>query len=421
MSKVFVFDTNHQPLALCSQRRAKKLLRASKAAVLRLFPFTIILNRAVSNPTLPALRLKIDPGSKKTGIAIVNDHTGEVVWAAELEHRGDKIKASLDSRRAIRRSRRNRKTRYRKPRFNNRTRKAGWLPPSIESRICNVITWVKRLTRLCPIIAISQELVKFDTQLLENPEISGLAYQQGTLAGYEVREFILEKYGRKCVYCGKRDTILEIEHIVPRSRGGSDRITNLTLACHSCNQKKGNRTAEEFGYPQVQAQAKAPLKDAAAVNASRWELYRRLQATGLPIETGTGGRTKFNRTQQGLPKQHWADAACVGASTPEKLIIAGVQPLEIKAIGHGSRQMCLVNKFGFPRTSAKAGKRFFSLQSGDIVKATITAGKKAGTYIGKVAVRARGYFNITTNKLIVNDINHKHCQRLHACDGYSYS
>lgn len=420
MSKVFVLDTNHQPLALCSQRRAKQLLRAGKAAVLRLFPFTIILKRVVSSPTLPALRLKIDPGSKKTGIAIVNDHTGEVVWAAELEHRGDKIKASLDSRRAIRRSRRNRKTRYRKPRFDNRTRKAGWLPPSIESRICNVITWVKRLTRLCPITAISQELVKFDTQLLENPEISGIAYQQGELAGYEIREYILEKFGHKCVYCQAKDRPLELEHIIPRSRGGSNRVSNLTLACHTCNQKKANLTAAEFGYPQVQAQAKAPLKDAAAVNASRWELYRRLQATGLLIETATGGRTKFNRSQQGLTKTHWTDAACVGASTPEKLIIAGVQPLEIKATGHGSRQMCRVDKVGFPRTSAKAGKRWFGFQTGDIIKAVVSAGKKIGRYVGKVAVRASGSFNITTKQQTIQGISYRYCKLIQACDGYCY-
>jgi hypothetical protein len=112
-----------------------------------------------------------------------------VVFAAELTHRGQAIKKRLDARRAARRSRRNRKTRYRKPRFDNRARRAGWLPPSLESRIANVLTWVNRLRSFCPITAISMELVKFDTQLMDNPDIQGVEYQQGTRAGYELREY----------------------------------------------------------------------------------------------------------------------------------------------------------------------------------------------------------------------------------------
>src|SRR5205814_5835125 len=132
------------------------------------YPFTIVLKTAVEAPVLEPLRIKIDPGSKTTGIALVNDATGEVVFAAELTHRGQAIKKSLDDRRGVRRSRRQRHTRYRKPRFQNRkNKKAGWLPPSLESRIANIETWVTRLMRLCPITAISQERVRFDMQLME--------------------------------------------------------------------------------------------------------------------------------------------------------------------------------------------------------------------------------------------------------------
>jgi 5-methylcytosine-specific restriction endonuclease McrA len=420
MSKVFVLDTNHRQLAPCSQRKAKKLLRSGKAAVYKLFPFTIILKYSVTNPTLPSLRLKIDPGSKTTGLAIVNDGTGEVVWAALVGHRGDKVKASFDSRRAVRRSRQSRKTRYRKVRFCNRTRKAGWLPPSLESRISNITTWVERLRRLCPIQSISQELVKFDLQLMDNPEISGLEYQQGELAGYEVKEYLLQKFGHKCAYCRAENIPLQVEHITPRSRGGTDRVSNLTIACNPCNQKKGNRTAEEFGYPEVQALAKAPLKDAAAVNATRLELFRRLQASGLTVEVGSGGLTKYNRSRQGLEKSHWADAACVGLSTPKQLKADDVKPLRINAVGHGSRQMCRMDKFGFPRTSKKAGNKFFGFRSGDIVKAVVKVGKKVGTYLGKVAVRASGYFNIVTKEATIQGISHKYCRIVHFRDGYSY-
>jgi hypothetical protein len=163
---VFVVDTNKTPLAPCHEDRARRLLKSGKAAIYRRFPFTIILKRAVENPQVPDLRVKLDPGSKTTGIAVVDDQSGKVVFAAELSHRGHTIKESLDSRRAIRRGRRNRKTRYRKARWQNRRRKSGWLSPSLQSRIANILTWVARLSRLCRITNISMELVQFDMQLM---------------------------------------------------------------------------------------------------------------------------------------------------------------------------------------------------------------------------------------------------------------
>src|SRR5262249_37197887 len=149
-------------------------------------------------------------------------------------------------RRAVRRGRRGRRTRYRAPRFLNRRRRAGWLPPSLLSRVENSLTWVKRITKIAHVTALSQELVRFDLQKLEQPEIIGVMYQQGTLAGYELREFLLEKWGRTCCYCDREDTPLQIEHIVPRTRGGTDRVSNLCLACESCNRKKGTQDIRVF-------------------------------------------------------------------------------------------------------------------------------------------------------------------------------
>src|SRR5262249_38631597 len=125
---------------------------------------------------------------------------------------------------------------------------------------------------------------------------------------------LLQKWGRKCAYCNATNVPLQIEHIVPKGRHGSNRVSNLTIACQPCNDAKGTGTAEEFGHPEIQAQPKQPLRDAAAVNATRWALFQRLVAQRLPLETGTGGRPKWNRTVRGLPKTHWTDAACVGAS-----------------------------------------------------------------------------------------------------------
>ena len=393
----------------------------------RRYPFTIILLKvAVEQPKLDPLRLKLDPGSKTTGLAIVNDATGEVVFAAQLTHRGQSIKERIDARRGVRRGRRQRHTRYRKPRWQNRRRPKGWLPPSLESRLANTLTWAHRLIRLCPITAISQELVKFDLQAMDNPEISGVEYQQGTLAGYELREYLLEKWNRTCAYCGKQAVALQVEHIHPRAHGGTNREVNLTLACESCNLKKGTQSIEQFlkGKPDVlkkiRAQAKSPLLDATALNATRWALYARLKRFGLPVECGSGGLTKFNRTQRNLPKTHWGDAACVGTATPSVLDTSRIVPLLITATGHGCRQMCRMDKNGFPRTGPKQAKRVKGLQTGDLVRAVVPTGKKVGTYVGPVAVRATGSFNITTPNGTVQGISHRCCTSLHRCDGYSY-
>lgn len=353
MSKIFVIDQNKRPLDPIHPARARQLLRNKKAAIYRQFPFTLILKESRSESSVSLNRLKIDPGAKHTGITLVNDTTGVVVFAAELKHRGFAIRDALTSRRQLRRGRRARKTRYRQPRFLNRTRKEGWLPPSLQSRVGNIKTLVDKLRRFAPIEAISQELVRFDMQLMRKPDIQGKEYQQGTLAGYETREFLLEKWGRQCAYCQVLDVPLQIEHIHPRAKGGSNSISNLTLSCEKCNTKKGTIDIKDFlkkdplKLEKILKQAKKPLADAAAVNTTRFALLEVLKATGLPVETGSSGLTKFNRSQHNLAKTHWLDAACVGKSTP-KLIIKGVKPLLIAANGHGYRQSCRTDKFGFP-------------------------------------------------------------------------
>lgn len=434
MSHVFVVDTNHHSLDPVHPGRARLLLTEGKAAVLRRFPFTIVLKTAIAEPTTQPLRLKLDPGSNTTGIALVNDAIGEVVFAAELTHRGAAIKSALDARRAIRRSRRQRHTRYRQACFRNRRQKfrvraqqgPTWLPPSLESRLANIMTWVHRLRRLAPVTALSQELVRFDTQLMQNPDIEGVLYQQGELAGYEVREYVLQKWQRRCAYCNAQNVPLQVEHMTARANGGTDRVSNLTLSCEACNRAKGTQRIEVFlakkpeVLTRILAQAKASLTETASVNSTRWALYRRLLALGLPVEVGTGGRTKWNRTIRGLPKAHWLDAANVGASTPQDLHIKQVRVLQITATGHGSRQMCRMDRYGFPRTGPKGAKKIQGFQTGDLVRAVVPAGIKAGTYVGRVAVRATGSFNLTTTQSTVQGISHRFCTLLQHADGYRY-
>jgi 5-methylcytosine-specific restriction endonuclease McrA len=417
---VFVLAPNKTPLQPCRSANARRLLSAGDAAVFRRYPFTIILKRPPSDGVIHPLRLKLDPGSKTTGISLVNDK-GLVVFGAELQHRGQEIKNSLESRRALRRGRRNRKTRYRAPRFLNRTRPEGWLAPSLEHRVLTTMTWVNRFRRLAPIEALSQELVRFDMQKVENPEVAGVEYQQGTLEGYEVREYLLEKWNRQCAYCDAKDVPLQIEHIHPRAKGGSDRVSNLCLACEKCNLEKNTDSIEKFlkkdpdRLKKILVQAKAPLKDAAAVNSTRWALFKALKITGLPVEVGTGGRTKFNRTKQELPKAHWIDAACVGVSGT-KIDISDVEPLLIRATGHGSRQMCQTDKYGFPKSHRTGIKKHFGFETGDIVRAIVPTGKNKGMHIGRVVVRAKPSFKIGKT----DGISAKYVQMVQRRDGYVY-
>jgi 5-methylcytosine-specific restriction endonuclease McrA len=424
---VFVLDQNRFPLDPCHPARARKLLKTNRAAVFRRYPFTIVLkDRSIKDSSVHPHRIKIDPGSKTTGIAVVAEVTGRVTTAIEVTHRGQAIRDALLSRRALRRGRRNRKTRYRQPRFLNRTRKEGWLPPSLESRVANILTWVRRIRKFCPVTAISQELVRFDTQALVNPEISGVEYQRGELFGFEVKEYLLAKWGRKCVYCNDENVQLEVEHIIPKSKGGTNRVSNLTLSCRQCNEAKSNQLVEQFlkGKPdllkRILDSAKSPLNDAAAVNATRWELFRRLQQTGLPVETGSGGLTKFNRKTREIEKSHWADAACVGSSTSQKLLIKPVKPLLVTAKGHGRRQRCGTDRYGFPIRHAPSSKFFMGFGTGDIVKANIPTGKYAGTYTGRIAIRFKPSFKLTTGGKSF-DVHPKYLQVIHKADGFAVS
>ena len=419
---VFVLDTDKRPLDPIHPGTARQLLNQGKAAVFRRYPFCIILKAACPDIPVQDLEIKLDPGSKVTGIAI--KQRGTVLFGAELQHRGQQIKDALLSRRQLRRGRRNRKTRYRQARFLNRTRPDGWLAPSIKHRVDTVLTWVRKFIRLAPIRSIAQELVRFDLQLMQNPEISGVLYQQGELQGYEVREYLLAKWNRQCAYCSVENVPFEIEHIQPKSKGGSDRVSNLTIACHDCNQSKGNQDVRDFlsGKPdllnRILKQAKSPLKDAAAVNSTRWALFNALKQTGLPVATGTGGQTKFNRTRLELPKAHWLDAACVGEV--ETLTVLTSKPLLIAAKGHGTRQMCGTDKFGFPTRHKSRVQIHKGFQTGDIVKALVTSGKKIGSYVGRVLCRASGSFDIATKAGRVAGISHKYCKQIHQKDGYGY-
>lgn len=421
-NQVFVLDISKKPLTPCLPVIARKLLNARKAKVFRLYPFTIILKKSVKDPPKP-IEIRIDPGSKTTGIALVKET--QVIWGAELIHRGQAIHTRLETRLAIRRSRRNRKNRYRQPRFLNRTRPKGGLPPSLQHRVLTTMTWVYRLHKLTPIQSIAFELVNFDTQKMQNPEISGVEYQQGELQGYEVREYLLEKWNRKCAYCGNENLPLQVEHINPRAKGGTNRVSNLCLACEKCNLKKGTQDIKDFLerkpeiLKKIMSQAKAQLKDAAAVNATKSALFQALKATIIePIYVGRGSLTKFNRTNLKFPKAHWIDAACCG-DVSQGLTLAINQPLLIKAMGWGSRQVVQTDKYGFPRPGYKPKKKVKGWNTGDII--SVIDGKHQGVKCKRIkTTRFKGNFDIRVNDTVIS-VSRNQIKLVHRNDGYNYS
>jgi 5-methylcytosine-specific restriction endonuclease McrA len=444
-NRVFVIDKNKKPLMPCRPARARRLLSRGRAAVYRLNPFTIIIkDRTYDTCVLQEVYLKFDPGSKTTGIALVAKFKkGEtLIWAANLAHRGHLITERMQKRSNVRKSRRSRKVRYRKKRFSNRSRPKGWLAPSLRSRVLNVRNWCKRLINWCPLLRLEVETARFDTQKMMKPEISGVLYQQGTLQGYEVREYLLEKWGRKCAYCDKTGVPLQIEHIYPKSKGGSNRVSNLTLGCNDCNTDKGNQDISVYlahdpkRLAIINSNRKKPLKDAAAMNSIRYAIGDALKSFELPITFHSGAQTKMNRMKQGYHKDHWVDAACVGATGVNVIIPDKFTPLYIKAMGRGRRQKCLMNSNGFPRTklNKKTGKRepqkprgpkrVYGFQTGDIVKGKVTRGKNKGIYIGRVTIRASGSFTLTTkqkDESVKLSVRWRNCTLRKRADGYEYS
>jgi 5-methylcytosine-specific restriction endonuclease McrA len=412
----------------CSNARARILIRKGRAKVYRLFPFTIQLIDRASGDVQPVV-IKLDPGANTTGVAIVREDPKEpnkqsVLHLAEITHRGQAIRKHMIQRAMFRRRRRSTNLRYRAPRFDNRRKREDWLPPSLQSRVDNVASWLDRYRKLAPIASICVESVRFDMQALENPEIEGLEYQRGTLFGAELWEYLLEKWGQRCAYCDAEGLPLEAEHIVPKVRGGSNRVSNLTLACSKCNQQKGSQPVHVFlaGDPsrlsRILSHTKKSLSSAAAVNVTRKAINRVVYATGLEVQCSSGGRTKFNRSRLGIPKTHALDAACIGELS--KLDGWNVPILCVKATGRGSYQRTRLDSFGFPRGYLTRQKAVKGFQTGDFVKATIPRGKFKGAHRGRIAVRACGSFVIQSLRGKV-ETNWKHCKRLMRNDGYTYT
>ena len=325
-TQVCVLDQYGKPLMPTTRLgKVYRLLKKQKAHIVSYEPFTIQLNYKPDTHVIQPMTLGVDSGAIHSGYSIANEH--REYYGAEVIARDD-ISKRLSDRRMYRQTRRSRKTRHRKPRFNNRkNKKKGWLPPSLEQKVAVQLNEIDHLYHYFPIETIIVEIAEFDIQKIKNPDISGIEYQQGTLQGYNIRNYLLEKHKRKCFYCGKTVSNFEVEHMIPKTRDGSNRIDNLTLSCHDCNQKKDTLTAEEFIRQTLPAKKAATklkqlpnekrlFKYMTHMNATRWALYNVINEKYPNVKMTYGYITKYNRIKANLPKAHHIDAKCItGFST----------------------------------------------------------------------------------------------------------
>lgn len=438
-----VLDTEGRPLIPTRPSRARRLMRQARAIKLWKNGIFCIQMKDVNaddeGVEVDGVQLNIDPGSRATGMAVVSETPeGRRAHALiELQHRGIRVRNKMDKRRAMRRSRR-RRIRNRQPRFKNRSRPEGWLPPSISTRLANAETWIGRLCELFPVTFVRVEVARFNMQMMADAEVQGWQYQQGDLLGWQLRSYVFHRDSYTCRYCGKRKAKrYEIDHIVPRSHGGSDRVSNLVVSCRECNVRKGNRSAGEFlqDVPErlaaIRRIQRVPLADASQMNIIGPSLLRLIEEIGLPVSEHDAYTTSWTRKRLGVPKTHVNDALCVGV--PDSVPNIPERKTLVQAVGHGDRQMLRPSdRHGNPRgqgyrnycalprqqqgyTSCPGhrarSKRISGIASGDLVQLThrwrgvlkgyaaLTGGRVAVMHEGKsVSVKAQDAVLLVRNQ-----------------------
>lgn len=310
---VYVLRKDEQPLMPTERYgKVRRMLRSGEAKVVKRCPFTIQLAYDSTTYTQP-ISLGVDAGSKTIGISATTKD--KVLYEAEVTLRND-IVDLLSTRRELRRSRRSRKTRYRKPRFNNRRRNDGWLAPSVRQKVDTHLTVVRKVCKFLPVSNITVEVASFDIQKIKNPSISGAEYQQGEQLGFwNVREYVLFRDGHTCQCCkGKsKDKILNVHHIESRKTGGNS-PGNLITLCETCH------TGYHKGTVTLPKTIKRGMsfRDAAFMGIMRWAFYNTLklefESKGVPVKLTYGYITKNTRIEHSLPKEHYIDARCISGN-----------------------------------------------------------------------------------------------------------
>lgn len=301
---VYVLNNQGKPLMPTERHgKVRRMLRDGKAHVVRLIPFTIQLDYA-SDKVVQEVSLGIDAGSKHIGVSATTEQ--RELLAMQVEERDDVVKLIAD-RREARRTRRNRKTRYRAARFDNRRRKEGWFAPSSENRISAHLRVIKFVCSILPVGKTTIEVAQFDSQKIKDDKITGIEYQQGEQLGFwNVREYVLARDGHTCQYCkGKsKDKILNVHHLESRKTGGNA-PNNLITLCETCHK------AYHRGDIQLKARRGTSLRDAAAMSIMRWEVYNRAKQEFTNVHLTYGYMTKHSRISNDIEKTHCADAFCI--------------------------------------------------------------------------------------------------------------
>ena len=311
---VYVQDIDGKPMMPTTRHgKVRRLLKANKATVVNLCPFTIQLTYKSTDHKQP-VTLGIDAGAKHIGFSATTEK--EELFACETILRTD-IVDLLSTRSQNRRTRRSR-LRYRKPKFNNRvfSKKKGWVAPSVKQRIDSHLNEVNEIHKILPITKIVIEAAQFDTHKMKNPNISGIDYQNGEQLGFwNVREYVLFRDGHKCSYCkGKsKDLILNIHHIESRKTGG-DSPSNLITLCETCHKEyhKGNID--------LKVRRGKSLCGAAIMGIMKWRLYDELKSRYSNVSMTFGYITKYNRIKYGIEKSHTSDAFVISKNFNAKRI-----------------------------------------------------------------------------------------------------
>lgn len=404
---VYVLNKDGKPLMPTTRSgRVRRLLKAKKAIVVNYQPFTIQLTYECSNG-IQEVNLGVDAGGKHVGFSATTKQ--KVLFEAQLELRSD-ISAKLATRLEFRRTRRNRKTRYRKPRFLNRTgsKKPGWLAPSVRHKVDSQVNWIRKITKFLPISMITIEVAQFDTQLLKAQERGtsvpqGTDYQQGEQLGFwNVREYVLFRDGHTCRCCkGKyKDPILNVHHIESRKTGGNA-PNNLVTLCETCHRRyhKG-----EINLPSSIKRGNS-YSDAIFMGVLRKEIYRKIETFDCSVNITYGYITKNTRIRNGLEKSHIVDARCISGN-PMAACTEGA--LIIKPMRQHNRQLhrATILKGGI-RKNNQAPKEVFGFRLMDAVR-----------YNGQIcfvkARRTSGYFSLAdiNGKLLTDSISYKKLTRI---------
>lgn len=310
VSAVYVLNMRGQPLMPTTPGKAKQLLKEGKAKVVKRTPFTIQLKYATGE-TKQEITLGVDSGFENIGLSAIT--AKKEVYSAEIKLRTDMVKLNSE-RRQYRRARRNRKTWYRQPRFDNRKKPKGWLAPSIQHKLDSHIKLIERVKSILPITKIEIEVAAFDIQKIKNPEISGKEYQNGVQKdSWNAREYVLYRDNHTCQHCkGKsKDPILETHHIISRQVGGNAPDNLLTL-CETCHDKVSK------GKLILDVKIPTGFKPETFMSMVRWKLVNKLRDAGNIVNHTYGYITKFDRIALGLEKSHSTDAFVIAKGTMQK-------------------------------------------------------------------------------------------------------